>query len=345
MLEPRVILADPELSYLLPLQYCFAEQFGDRISLELIDDPLYLRELFSEPQSADILVIRDGLCPDLRIHDVRNVFVLTERQPDMAEERGPFRRVYRYSSIKEVFNRISAPLTEAEQAETKVLAVCSAAGGLGKTTLALGLCGCLASSGKKVLYLNAAELQIFQHRMQNKSCLSSREVIKILLHPGDSVYGEIRHVLRLERFSYLPAFQLALPALGLKYSVFEDIAVSAKTAHEYDYIVVDTETGFREENSRLMGLADKVILVTGPDVNSVQATNRFLENVQGVPDGKYCFILNNREPEAGAAANAATAEKKYSPDDFVEYLGPGGALTAEDGAKAAGIQRLAVLVM
>ena len=216
MLEPRVILADTELAYLLPLQYCFAEQFGDRISLEIIDDPVYLRKLFSEPQSADILVIQDGLCPDLRIHDIRNVFVLTERHPETAEQRGPLKRVYRYSSIKEVFNRISAPLTETEQAETKILAVCSAAGGLGKTTLALGLCGCLAGSGKKVLYLNAAELQVFQHRMQNKSCLSSQEVLKTLLRPGENVYGEIRHVLRLEHFSYLPAFRLALPALGLK---------------------------------------------------------------------------------------------------------------------------------
>ena len=70
-------------------------------------------------------------------------------------------RLFKYTSIKEVFNEIigqsaeSLKIKNAEKKVTQIVVVTSAAGGAGKTTIAMGICACLAKNYQKVLYINA----------------------------------------------------------------------------------------------------------------------------------------------------------------------------------------------
>ena len=47
MARPRVIVADTDESYVIPLQKKFAELFADKIDLEIITDKDYFNQLFS----------------------------------------------------------------------------------------------------------------------------------------------------------------------------------------------------------------------------------------------------------------------------------------------------------
>ena len=103
--------------------------------------------------------------------------------------------------------------------ETQVILFYSASGGTGKTTAAIGVSASLAKNYKKVLYINAARLQIFQHMLENYSAITAADVYAKLASASDEIYPEIRHVIRRELFSYLPPFKAALMSLGLSYSV------------------------------------------------------------------------------------------------------------------------------
>lgn len=46
MARPRVIVADTDESYVIPLQKKFAELFADKIDLEIITDKDYFNQLF-----------------------------------------------------------------------------------------------------------------------------------------------------------------------------------------------------------------------------------------------------------------------------------------------------------
>ena len=46
MSRPRVIIADMDIEYLIPLQLKFVKEFFDRIDLEVITDREYFEELF-----------------------------------------------------------------------------------------------------------------------------------------------------------------------------------------------------------------------------------------------------------------------------------------------------------
>ena len=82
-------------------------------------------------------------------------------------------RLFKYTSVREIFNEITGRCKDtlyAEQdagKETKIILITSASGGVGKTSVAFGLCRCLERNYKKTLYVNADRLQSFQWMLEN----------------------------------------------------------------------------------------------------------------------------------------------------------------------------------
>ena len=50
MAKPRVIIADTDAGYIIPLQLKFAEDFFEKVDLEIITDTDCFESLFSTPQ-------------------------------------------------------------------------------------------------------------------------------------------------------------------------------------------------------------------------------------------------------------------------------------------------------
>lgn len=61
MARPRVIVADTDESYVIPLQKKFAELFADKIDLEILRIKIILISYFHFLQHADILLVSDTL--------------------------------------------------------------------------------------------------------------------------------------------------------------------------------------------------------------------------------------------------------------------------------------------
>ena len=57
MPRPRVIIADEDSDYIIPLQLKFVKEFFNQIDLEIVTDRQYFLELFSKPQKAEILIL------------------------------------------------------------------------------------------------------------------------------------------------------------------------------------------------------------------------------------------------------------------------------------------------
>lgn len=75
--------------------------------------------------------------------------------------------------------------------------------------------------------------------LENHSPITAADVYAKLAAGGENIYSDIKHVIRKELFSYLPPFKAALMSLGINYSIYEKIILSAKKSGDYDYIVVD----------------------------------------------------------------------------------------------------------
>lgn len=352
MAKPRIIIADIDVNYIVPLQLKFVEEFFERIDLEIISSERYFEELFGTPQKADILVVSEDLYDSsLQRHDIKNIFLMTEKSEDEQTDDLNITKIFKYTSIKEIFNEITGKSSEElkikikDKKETQVVFVCSASGGTGKTALAMALSACLIKNYKKVLYINAGYLQSFQRLLENGTPITTPDVYTKLISGDENVYDEIKHVIRKEVFYYLPPFKAALISLGLSFNVYEKIIMSAKRSNDYDYIVIDSDAAFDENNARLLNLSDKVVVVTEQTYAAVYATNIFVSNINGITTDKYVFVCNNFDNEKENALISPNIKMKFAVNDYVEHITHFDQLSCEELAKDKGIQKVAFLVL
>lgn len=352
MEKPRIIIADEDYGYLIPLQLKFIEEFFEKIDLEVITDRNYFEQLFLVPQRVDILIVSEELYnSSLNRHNVNRIFVLTERSDEGQTTELAINRISKYTSLKEIFNEIigqSAEIFSIEtvgKKETQVVLVSSACGGTGKTTVAMGISACLTKSYKKVLYINAESFHSFQYLLENQSPISATEVYAALNRADKGIYDQIKHVIRKEEFSYLPPFKAALVSVGVSESVYREIIESAKNSNEYDYIIVDSDSTLDENKTRLMDIANKVVIVTNQAKKAVFATNMLVANINGVNTDKYVFVCNNFSEEETNALILSENALKFTVNDYVQHMNFYEQLKCGDFAKDSGIQKVAFLVM
>jgi cellulose biosynthesis protein BcsQ len=352
MAKPRVIIADEDTNYIVPLQFKFVSDFFDKIDLEIITDREYFNEYFSKPQNAEILIVSEELYDSsLQRHNVDNIFVMCESQDDGQTGELNVNRLFKYSSIKEIFNEIvgksagALNIAVTEKKETQIILVTSAAGGVGKTTISMGVAASLAKNYKRVLYINASYLQVYQQMLDNPSSITTSDVYAKLAIEAQDVYSEIKHVIRKEAFNYLPPFKASLMSLGLSYSVYEKVILSAKKSEEYDFIIVDADTTFDEDKAELINLSDKVLVVTKQTIASVLATNLLVSNINGVLSDKYIFVCNDFDKEANNALINPSISLKFTVSDYVERIRQCETMKPSELVKESSIQRMSYLVM
>lgn len=352
MAKPRIIIADTDIGYIIPLQLKFVEEFFEKVEIEIITSPEYFDTLFSTPQKADVLIVSEELySPALQRHNISNVFLMTEQYEEEETRELRVDRIFKYTSIKEIFNEIAGKSSsllgaiDSNKKETQVVLVWSAAGGVGKTTVALGISASLTKNYKRVLYLNAARLQFFQRILENFSPITTIDVYTALSKANDMIYSDIKHVVRRELFSYLPPFKAALMSLGIEYSVYAKIIASAKRSGDFDYIIVDADTAFDEDKATLINLANKVIVVTTQAVASVYATNVLVQNINGVNTEKYIFVCNDFKKNEDNALISPQITLKFAVQNYIDHIDHYDQLSCETLSGNSDIQKTAFLVM
>lgn len=352
MNKPRIIIADSDINYIIPLQLKFVQDYFDQIELEVITDKRYFEALFSTPQKVDILIVSDEMySPYLKKHDISNIFLMLEQYEEGATAELNVHCILKYSSIKEIFNEIVGKsagvlkLGVSAMAESQIILVTAAKGGVGKTTVAMGMAACLSQNHKKVLYINASRLQMFQAYLGNQMPISAQDVYSRLLNPSDNIYGDIKHVIRYEDFYYLPAFKMALISLGIPFAVFEKIAVSAKRSQEYDVIIIDMDNTFDEQAVRLYDIADKVIVVTEQGNSAVYSTNVLVSNLNGINSDKYIFICNKYEKDEYNALIAPKMNVKFSINEYINRFESNGRIENKNLGEMLDIRKAAFLVV
>lgn len=352
MAKPRIIIADTDVNYITPLQLKFVEDFFEKIDLEIITDEMYFNELFASPQKADILIISEELySQSVQRHNIVNIFLMTEQNEEEQTADLNVNFIFKYTSIKEIFNEIigkSAGVLSVDvgnKKETQVILVYSACGGVGKTTVAMGISACLTKNYKRVLYINAGHLQAFQRMLDNETPIAASDVYAKLSSATDNIYGEIKHVIRKEQFNYLPPFKAALMSLGLDYSLYEKLIKSAKKSLDFDYIIVDADSTFDEDKANLFGMADKVIIVTEQTASAVYSTNVLVSNVAGMNSEKYIFVCNNFKKDRDNALISPAFPIKFAVSDYIEHNERYDQMKCTDFVKDNGIQKITFLIM
>ena len=99
MAKPRIIVVDTDISYIIPLQLKFVEDFFEKADIEIITDKEYFDTLFSSPQRADILVISEELfSPAMQRHNISHIFVMNEQYEEDQTAELNVNHIFKYTA-------------------------------------------------------------------------------------------------------------------------------------------------------------------------------------------------------------------------------------------------------
>lgn len=351
MSKPIIILADSDDKYLVALELKFIEELYEKIELEVITDQSYFNEYFSSPKKAEILVVSEGLyASDLQKHNINYIFVLSESPKKNETDDLAINKIYKYTSIKEIFNEImytsSRELLSGDIAnkETQIVMVYSAGGGSGKTTIALGLSACFTTNHKRAIYIDAEYIHNFQNYLTSKAFITN-EAYREFIDKNEQVYRNIKHHLRKEQFDYLPPFCASLSSLNISFSFYKNLINAVKATKDYDFIVVDTDIIFDDQKAALMSVADKVLIIVNQDVYSTFKTNVLLNNINCSDNEKYLFICNKFNDNAPNTFLSGDSKSKIVISEYVEYVDDCEIFSIDQLTAIDGLQKIAYMLI
>lgn len=206
-----------------------------------------------------------------------------------------------------------------ENKHTKVIAITSGKGGVGKSTVSANIANLLAKNNYKVALFDAdiglANLDVILNVKIGKNLLhvlkgecSLKDIIKevkpnLLLIPGDSG-GEI---LKLANSAY-----------------FEVLLNDAQLLSDLDFLIIDTGAGISETTMHFLDIADEVVIVTTPDpaaITDAYATIKVSSNTRN----DFSMLINIAKNEKEALnlytniSRVANTNIKTNPQ--ISYLG------------------------
>lgn len=294
-MKPTVVLADTDSSYLAPLETLLADELREAVELEVITEPAYFTAYFSVPRKVDILVISEALyTAELTRQNIRHVYLLSEQPGESVTEDAAVRHIYKFSSARTIDNEIRFSSSDVfsggalEERGTRVVLVYSPCGGAGTTFTAVGVAAALSHQYRSVLFVQAQQVHDFQHFLPGCQPLSYSACEELAATGG--VYAAVKGQICRELFDYIPPFRMALSSLGLSGGFYADLVQQARDAGDYNFIVVDCARELDAGNIRLLGLADKVLVLVSGGAYGGLKTRLLLENVICDNAQKFLFV-------------------------------------------------------
>lgn len=342
MERPTIILADIDYDYLKALEWKFIDTFGNQVDLIVITKPEYFASFFAIQREAESLIISEELYnKTLKKHCIKKIIILSEN-PEIAEVTEGI-VLGKYDNIKAIVNEAtyhlesSSPLNKKNK--TRLVTVCSAIGGSGKTTIALALAKSLASYHKRAFYLNLEAVQSFAYYLKNQSCLD-REACQILRRENENYGMKLASFFRMEEFTYLPPLPGSMDALQIPIEHILLLLEQLKDSQIYDELIVDTDVIRGAGLARLLSISDTVLTIVKPDGFSANKTAFLLGNIDYSSKGKFLFFCNFFDNDEELTEESAV--KRWHITERLERLN--GKVTPEELCETDAVENLTYLL-
>jgi septum site-determining protein MinD len=192
----------------------------------------------------------------------------------------------------------------------KVITITSGKGGVGKTTATANLGVALALLGNRVV---AVDADIGLRNLDVVMGLENRIVYDIVdVAEG---YCRLRQALikdkRVSELYLLPAAQTRDKTAV---SPEDMVEICDQMRGDFDFILIDSPAGIEQGFRNAVAPADKVLIITTPEVSAVRDADRIIGLIEAEEKGPASLIINRLRPEMVRFGNMLTTE------DVIEIL-------------------------
>lgn len=324
MAQTKIVLADPDPSYLATLERVFVREYRFTAEIVLLPSEDALKRFFAEPKTIDILLINETQYDQSFVrHNVGHLFILTEEEPN-AETGGELfnHMMYKYVNGKTIIDSVISRsgishATNLHSGVARILMVFSPVGGVGQTTLSVGFCTLISRNFRRALYIGTDDLQTFGYILKTGQYLQEGTE-KTLQQKSKYAYEKIKPMLATELFDIVPPFPAALTSLGVTQDHMMFLIEQIKHSGDYDYIVIDGGKDFSNSTTKMMAMADQVLLVTAQDENSMYKMHCLLDSIDCSDSNRFAMVCNKYSEDAENSLNDKSG-RQYPHTEFIEY--------------------------
>lgn len=277
MKKNTILIVSNDTEYIASIECTLATEISLDYSLEIITDSNYLEEYLKVPHKIAALIIEESMAKLFSSAQiVGKALFLTDRddQPNMINKLDGAEIILRKLGTE--FIKISS---KAGTIDSKIIDVVSIAGGSGKTVTALGIARQLSKMRKKVLYIDAENMQTF------RECLGGTDdktfdvtKVDILMDPKNCKAADLESNILRDRFDYLAPLKGNLMRYQLSESNLQAYARRIAAENIYDYIVVEHGTSGNAEFYDYINGSSKIVVTTFQDKRCAGRMKTFLEN-------------------------------------------------------------------
>jgi septum site-determining protein MinD len=184
-------------------------------------------------------------------------------------------------------------IEEGEVMTAKVVTVTSGKGGVGKTTATANLAAALASLGHKVVCIDA---DIGLRNLDVVLGLENRIVYDLV----DVVEGRCRLRQAMIRDKRLPDLYL-IPAAQTRdksaVSPSDMVRLVDELRPEMDWVLIDSPAGIERGFRNAVAPADRVVVITNPEVSAVRDADRIIGLIEAEEKGPALLVVNRIKPD------------------------------------------------
>lgn len=298
MYRINIIFADPDSEYLDRVQDFVNCTFESFIKIMSFTKGELLKQFLSETnQKTDILAIHPELLQEIDGNDelfsgVR--LVLTLAEGSIQEEAKGYRWIEKFQPGDRLIKNILSIYAEynsnvskliSGSSTSRLIAVYSASGGTGKTSIALGLAARLSQMGRKVFCLSLESVNSMTPALACTGNDAMTHVLLCLNENAASLTMNIQiHKTTDQRFriDFLEPPDCFLELGELDREDVRDLLVHLVKMGAYDEIIVDMDSHLDEKTLCILECADSIVLVEAPEYNSRVKTDIFLAEINRI---------------------------------------------------------------
>lgn len=192
----------------------------------------------------------------------------------------------------------------------KIVTVTSGKGGVGKTTAVANIAVALASSGARVCCIDG---DIGLRNLDVVMGLENRIVYDIV----DVIEGRCRLRQAMIRDKRLPDLYL-IPAAQTRdksaVSPSDMVRLGDELRSEVDWVLIDSPAGIERGFRNAIAAADRVLVITNPEVSAVRDADRVVGLLEAEEKGSPALIINRLNP------NMVKNHDMLSAEDVLDLL-------------------------
>jgi len=197
--------------------------------------------------------------------------------------------IYKYKAANKIagdiidsFTKAGNIITKTKEKTTKTVAVYSASGNVGKTSVALGICTICSYSGLSVFYLNLEQFQSTGIFFPTNIEYSISDIIYYAKERDKNLITKISTMSCKDTASNMNYFKEANNSFEINELLPQDIKFiidTMKDCGQYDLVVIDMDSQLNENAIKLFEIADEILYVFTDEEICLHKTKMLLDSI------------------------------------------------------------------